>query len=192
MKRPCRGPHTAFRPTFEAAKGARRLDDQSASRHDRRNARSQISREGERQEWDSFGCLDDSKRNARHSTRHPGRQFHFALEDPETGSEGASTAPNRRPSRNCGSFRGRAQLRRRNDRASNRNRQNRDNARRANLTSVRSARSCSVPSDALRSQISRKFITLGVLPDVQAVSPDLAGPRVAVLASGVRSAEDAK
>lgn len=48
-----------------------------------------------------------------------------------------------------------------------------------------------VPSDALRSQISRKFITLGVLPDVQAVSPDLAGPRVAVLASGVRSAEDA-
>lgn len=49
-----------------------------------------------------------------------------------------------------------------------------------------------VPSDALRSQIAKKFITLGILSEVGAIPAELAGPRVAVLASGVRSVEDAE
>jgi superfamily II DNA or RNA helicase len=48
-----------------------------------------------------------------------------------------------------------------------------------------------VPSDTLRSQISGKFITLGVLPEALVVKPEIVRPRVAVIATGIRSAEDA-
>ncbi|WSG98402.1 DEAD/DEAH box helicase family protein (plasmid) [Rhizobium johnstonii] len=47
-----------------------------------------------------------------------------------------------------------------------------------------------VPSDTLRSQIVRKFIGLGVLPDAQVVGHELAKPRVAVITTGIRSIED--
>lgn len=47
-----------------------------------------------------------------------------------------------------------------------------------------------VPSDTLRSQIARKFIDLGVLPDAQVVGHELAKPRVAVLTTAIRSIED--
>ena len=49
-----------------------------------------------------------------------------------------------------------------------------------------------VPSDALRNQISRKFLTLGVLPDAGTVPPELPGPHVARISSGVRSPGEAK
>jgi superfamily II DNA or RNA helicase len=47
-----------------------------------------------------------------------------------------------------------------------------------------------VPSDALRSQIAGKFISLGVLPDAQVVSRELAKPRVAVITTSIRSTEE--
>ncbi|WP_223262807.1 DEAD/DEAH box helicase family protein [Sphingobium sp. SCG-1] len=49
-----------------------------------------------------------------------------------------------------------------------------------------------VPSDALRRQIAKKFISLGVLPKAGVVPADTAGPRVAVITAGVRSADDAR
>lgn len=49
-----------------------------------------------------------------------------------------------------------------------------------------------VPSDALRSQISEKFITLGVLPDAGVVPHEIACPRVAIIATGIRSVDDAR
>lgn len=49
-----------------------------------------------------------------------------------------------------------------------------------------------VPSDALRSQIANKFITLGVLPDVGVVRRELVGPRVAIVAKSIKSAADAR
>lgn len=49
-----------------------------------------------------------------------------------------------------------------------------------------------VPSDALRSQIARKFETLGVLPNLGIVPRAIARPRVAVLSTGVRNKEEAE
>lgn len=49
-----------------------------------------------------------------------------------------------------------------------------------------------VPSRTLRQQIARKFLTLGVLPDLAVVPKDIARPRVAVLSSGLRSLEEAQ
>jgi superfamily II DNA or RNA helicase len=49
-----------------------------------------------------------------------------------------------------------------------------------------------VPSDTLRSQISGKFMTLGILPDAHVVPREIARPRVAVIGRGIRSAEDAQ
>lgn len=48
-----------------------------------------------------------------------------------------------------------------------------------------------VPSRALRQQIARKFLTLGVLPDLGVVPKEIARPRVAVLSSGLQSLKDA-
>lgn len=49
-----------------------------------------------------------------------------------------------------------------------------------------------VPSDALRSQIARKFETLGVLPDLGIVPREMPRPRVAVLSTGVRNKAEAE
>ncbi|MCB1202903.1 MAG: DEAD/DEAH box helicase family protein [Verrucomicrobiae bacterium] len=49
-----------------------------------------------------------------------------------------------------------------------------------------------VPSDALRGQISKKFIDLGVLADAETVSKTIARPRVAVLKSGLKSIAEAR
>jgi superfamily II DNA or RNA helicase len=49
-----------------------------------------------------------------------------------------------------------------------------------------------VPSDTLRSQISSKFISLGVLPDATVVPHDIACPRVAIITSGIKSVDDAR
>lgn len=49
-----------------------------------------------------------------------------------------------------------------------------------------------VPSDALRKQIAGKFITLGVLPLATVVPHEIAGPRVAIIDSGIKSVEEAK
>lgn len=49
-----------------------------------------------------------------------------------------------------------------------------------------------VPSDALRSQISNKFISLGVLPAATVVPQEIACPRVAVIAGGIKTAVDAR
>jgi superfamily II DNA or RNA helicase len=49
-----------------------------------------------------------------------------------------------------------------------------------------------VPSDTLRSQISGKFISLGVLPDATVVPHEIACPRVAVIATGIKTVEDAR
>ncbi len=49
-----------------------------------------------------------------------------------------------------------------------------------------------VPSDALRSQISNKFITLGVLSQATVIPFELARPRVAVIATGIRSVDEAR
>lgn len=49
-----------------------------------------------------------------------------------------------------------------------------------------------VPSDALRAQIGGKFIKLGILPTIATVvPPEIVCPRVAVIASGITSAEHA-
>ncbi|MFA1705968.1 DEAD/DEAH box helicase [Mycobacterium intracellulare] len=47
-----------------------------------------------------------------------------------------------------------------------------------------------VPSDALRTQIAEKFVTLGVLPTVGAVSGDFLCPVVLVLKSGLQAIDD--
>ena len=49
-----------------------------------------------------------------------------------------------------------------------------------------------VPSDALRSQIARKFIALGILAEAEVVSKDVARPRVAIIATGIRNVEEAQ
>jgi superfamily II DNA or RNA helicase len=49
-----------------------------------------------------------------------------------------------------------------------------------------------VPSDALRSQIAGKFIGLGVLTDTTVVPREVACPRVAVIATGLKTVEDAR
>jgi superfamily II DNA or RNA helicase len=49
-----------------------------------------------------------------------------------------------------------------------------------------------VPSDALRGQIARKFISLGVLPAAKVVPNEIARPRVAVIATGIRTVDDAR
>jgi len=49
-----------------------------------------------------------------------------------------------------------------------------------------------VPSDALRSQIAGKFISLGVLPDTTVVPYEIACPRVAVIATGLKTVDDAR
>lgn len=46
-----------------------------------------------------------------------------------------------------------------------------------------------VPSDALRTQIGRKFATLGVLPEVGALEGDFLAPTVAIVRSRLESAE---
>jgi superfamily II DNA or RNA helicase len=48
-----------------------------------------------------------------------------------------------------------------------------------------------VPSLQLRSQIARKFISLGVLPSVGVIPSDLVGPRVAVITTGIRTIDNA-
>lgn len=47
-----------------------------------------------------------------------------------------------------------------------------------------------VPTDALRSQIAGKLITLGVLPDAKVITPDLAKPRVAIITTSISSADE--
>ncbi|WP_434730624.1 DEAD/DEAH box helicase [Rhizobium binae] len=44
----------------------------------------------------------------------------------------------------------------------------------------------------LRDQIEDKFLSLGYLPRALAIPPELAGPRVAVIAGGIRSADEAE
>lgn len=48
-----------------------------------------------------------------------------------------------------------------------------------------------VPSDALRGQISTKFVTLGVLAEAAVVPHEIARPRVAVISTGIASVEEA-
>ncbi|SFD89897.1 Superfamily II DNA or RNA helicase [Pseudomonas citronellolis] len=47
-----------------------------------------------------------------------------------------------------------------------------------------------VPSVTLRTQISEKFISLGVLPDAQVIPHDLAKPHVAIITTGIKSTEE--
>lgn len=49
-----------------------------------------------------------------------------------------------------------------------------------------------VPSDALRTQIADKFVTLGVLAKVGTVPQELLRPRVAIISSGIRDVAEAK
>lgn len=49
-----------------------------------------------------------------------------------------------------------------------------------------------VPSDALRTQISGKFASLGVLPASSVVRREIARPHVALISGGIRTAEDAR
>lgn len=49
-----------------------------------------------------------------------------------------------------------------------------------------------VPSETLRKQISAKFQTLGILPQAGIVKKEIARPRVAIIETGIRSAEDAE
>lgn len=49
-----------------------------------------------------------------------------------------------------------------------------------------------VPSDALRTQIFDKFVTLGVLPDAGVVPRQLPGPHVAKITTGLRSVEECR
>jgi len=49
-----------------------------------------------------------------------------------------------------------------------------------------------VPSVSLRTQIGRKFVSLGVLPELGIIPPEIARPRVAFLSSGIRNKEDAR
>jgi superfamily II DNA or RNA helicase len=49
-----------------------------------------------------------------------------------------------------------------------------------------------VPSETLRKQIAGKFLTLGVLPDAKVVPREIARPRVAMITTGIRTADDAR
>lgn len=49
-----------------------------------------------------------------------------------------------------------------------------------------------VPSDSLRTQISKKFIELGYLPELTVVPPNIALPNVAIIKKGIQVAEEAK
>jgi superfamily II DNA or RNA helicase len=49
-----------------------------------------------------------------------------------------------------------------------------------------------VPSDALRTQISKKFMALGILPDSGIIPPETIGPYVAKLSKGINSTDEAK
>lgn len=49
-----------------------------------------------------------------------------------------------------------------------------------------------VPSDALRSQISKKFISLGILPNAKVVPDEIARPRVAVISTGIQTLDEAR
>ncbi|MDN7125661.1 DEAD/DEAH box helicase family protein [Pseudidiomarina sp. 1APP75-32.1] len=49
-----------------------------------------------------------------------------------------------------------------------------------------------VPSDSLRSQISKKFIDLGYLPELTVVPPDIGLPNVAIIRKGIHLAEESK
>jgi superfamily II DNA or RNA helicase len=49
-----------------------------------------------------------------------------------------------------------------------------------------------VPSDALRCQISNKFISFGVLSQVKVVPFDIPRPRVAIIAKGIKTINEAK
>ena len=49
-----------------------------------------------------------------------------------------------------------------------------------------------VPTDALRAQVSGKFISLGFLPNIGVVSEEIARPLVAVIKTGVRSVSEAQ
>src|SRR5690606_26287731 len=49
-----------------------------------------------------------------------------------------------------------------------------------------------VPTDALRTQISEKFISLGVLPKAKVVPDEIARPFVTRLIKGIDSVEEAK
>jgi superfamily II DNA or RNA helicase len=49
-----------------------------------------------------------------------------------------------------------------------------------------------VPSDALRTQIARKFVSLGVLPTAEVVPEELPGPRVAVVSGGLKNLDEAR
>lgn len=49
-----------------------------------------------------------------------------------------------------------------------------------------------VPSDALRTQISAKFASLGVLPVAKVVREEIARPHVAVISAGLRTAAEAR
>lgn len=48
-----------------------------------------------------------------------------------------------------------------------------------------------VPSDSLRSQISKKFINLGYLPELSVVPKSIALPNVAIIKKGIKLAEEA-
>jgi superfamily II DNA or RNA helicase len=49
-----------------------------------------------------------------------------------------------------------------------------------------------VPSVALRNQIGKKFVTLGVLPELGILPRELARPRVAFITTGIRTEDDAR
>jgi superfamily II DNA or RNA helicase len=49
-----------------------------------------------------------------------------------------------------------------------------------------------VPSDALRGQIARKFITLGILASAGVVPAEIARPRVAVISTGMQTLDEAR
>lgn len=49
-----------------------------------------------------------------------------------------------------------------------------------------------VPSDSLRTQISKKFIDLGYLPELTVVPTDIALPNVAIIKKGIQSTEEAE
>jgi hypothetical protein len=49
-----------------------------------------------------------------------------------------------------------------------------------------------VPSDALRGQIAKKFVSLGVLPTAKVVPAEIARPRVAVISTGVKTMDESR
>ena len=49
-----------------------------------------------------------------------------------------------------------------------------------------------VPSSALRIQVGKKFVSLGVLPMIGVIPTTIARPRVAFITTGIRSLEEAQ